>query len=470
MPGGATRSPSPAESSSRRPARILDADQVPGSTPVIVIGHELWQTRFGGDPDVVGQTVHLGSAQHTIVGVMPEGFGFPVAHEFWVPLQLDLWAYGPREGPAIDVFGRLSPGVTMERAQAELTALGAQTTADLPATHEHLRPELVPYGHSVFDMSALVSAGLYSINLFFVLFVFVVCANVALLVFARTAARESELVVRNALGASRGRIVMQLFAEALVLGGVAAVMGLVGASLGLDWVLDILETTTGGDDRVPFWFHRGISPRAVVYAAALTTLGALVAGALPALKATGRGIRMRLGQATPGGGLQFGGLWTGVIVTQVAFTVVFVPFAIELWKDTAEIRSADLGFDASSYLSARVALDRTPAARGSAATSPAPAASGSQPASASTPADTESAFLARYDATVDELTRRLEAEPGVGGRHACRRGSGGVSRAAPRRGRGYRRASSLGARTPRADRDGRGELLRRPRCDGGVRA
>src|SRR5688500_3858784 len=127
----------------------------------------------------------------------------------------------------------------------------------------------------------------------------VVCSNVALLLFARAATRESELLVRSALGASRSRIVAQLFAEAAVLGGVAAAVGLLGAHLALErWGVQYLEVNLG---RIPFWYDPRLTPTAVLYAALLTLLGAAIAGVIPALKVT-RGLGARLRQGTAGGG------------------------------------------------------------------------------------------------------------------------------------------------------------------------
>src|SRR5690606_24951799 len=128
----------------------------------------------------------------------------------------------------ITIFGRLAPGATLDDAQGELTALGERAARELPGTHEHLQPQVMPYAH----MLALGTMGqvlpVFTLDQVFAMMLLVlVCGNVALLLFARAATRESEIVVRSALGARRRRIVMQLFAEALVLGGVAAAVGLV---------------------------------------------------------------------------------------------------------------------------------------------------------------------------------------------------------------------------------------------------
>jgi putative ABC transport system permease protein len=372
---------------------LFEADEQAGAPAVVVIGYDVWRKRFGGDPKVVGRTVRLGSAQSTVVGVMPEGFAFPVAHSFWIPFRLKPLEYERRQGPGIQVFGRLAPGVTLDQAQAELAALGSRAAAAFPDTHKHLRPEVLPYAESVFPirMDGTLRVAMYSINLFFVMFLALICANVATLVFARTATRESEIVVRNALGASRGRIVMQLFAEALVLGGVAALAGLAAAGFGLKKGIVLLENglldpVRGGG--LPFWMNAELSPKTLVYAGVLTVFGAVISGALPALKVT-RGMQARLRQAAVGGsGLRFGRVWTGLIVLQVAVTVAFPAAAWFVRRDAVQIQSLDVGFQEREYLSVRLEMDREAS---------------------------QAEFRARFRTTNQELERRLMAEPGVDG-------------------------------------------------------
>lgn len=109
---------------------LLREDGAEGASRVIVIGRDVWQARFAVDPSIVGRTIHLDAVPHTVVGVMPEGFGFPVSNQFWVPLAADPERIGPGEGPGVNVFGRLAPGVSLEDARAELTA-AAQRTASV---------------------------------------------------------------------------------------------------------------------------------------------------------------------------------------------------------------------------------------------------------------------------------------------------------------------------------------------------
>ncbi|HYH80559.1 MAG TPA: ABC transporter permease [Longimicrobium sp.] len=370
---------------------LVETDEREGAPPVVVIGHEAWRTRFGGDPAVVGRTVRLGSTQATVVGVMPEGFGFPIAQGFWTPLRLDAVRFERGEGPAISVFGRLAPGATLGQARTELATLGRRAAADFPVSNRHLRPQVVPYAESLLNMSADESAGLMASNLLLVPLLVLACANVALLLFARAATREGEIVVRSALGASRGRIVLQLFTEALVLGGAAALAGLAAAALVLRWGMGAVKVLIG--DEFPFWLHATLSPATVLYACALTLLGAAVAGVAPALKVTrGLGARLRQ-QSAGGGGLRFGGVWTAVIVAQVAVTVAVPVQAFFIQRHSAQLRSLDVGVPAEEYLSARLEMDREDA-----------------------PADTSRAALAaRFAAAYGELERRLAADPEVAG-------------------------------------------------------
>ena len=363
---------------------------------MVVIGHDVWQTRFGGDPQTIGRTVQIGDVFRTIVGVMPESFAFPRSHSLWVPLDVGSQPFGRRQGPWVNVFGRLAPGVSAAEAQAELTAFGQRAAADFPDTHEHIRPEVLPYAETVSPMLAELSpTTLRSINLFFVMLLVLVCANVALLMFARAATRQSELIVRTALGASRGRIAGQLFGEALALGGVALIAGLSAAGVALRWWLDVSSAEARG--RMPFWYSDSLATSTVIYAALLTLLGAAIAGIVPALKVTGRGLETRLRQSSAGGGgLKFGGIWTAVIVVQVALTVTFPATAFFIRQSVTEVRSIDAGFPAERYFAARLEMDPE-FTRGS-----------------------DGVIRAqfpetRFRTTVGELTRRLSSEPGVAG-------------------------------------------------------
>ena len=369
--------------------RVLDeSDERAGAAPVVLLGHDVWTERFNSDPQIVGRNVRLGNRFATVVGVMPNGYAFPMAHEVWLPLRTDV-AVEPRRGIAITVFGRLAPGMTFEHARAELTSLGKRLAAEHPTTHAQLQPHVLPYTKPDPDGGDMpqVKALTY---VFIAVFVMVVCSTVALLLFARAAARETEILVRSALGASRRRIVMQLFAEALVLASLATVVGLAAAQLALTrWGEPYLKVNYGG--RLPFWYDFNLSATTIGYALALAVLGAVVAGVMPARKITrGLGTQLRAGTAG-GGGVSFGGVWTAVIVTQVALTVMVPAVVLLVRSERERIAAYDFGFPAQEYLGVTLGIDGPPE---------------------ETPTPQSGAQLSTL---VEALRRRLEVEPGVAG-------------------------------------------------------
>ena len=367
---------------------LTQQDESPSEAPVIVIGHTVWQTRFESDPDVVGRTVQLGTTTATIVGVMPEGFAFPVSQRIWAPLRVDGADLAPGTGPAVSIFGRLAPGVSMSAAQAELQGIGARIAADNPETHRHLMPRVASYGKPLTDSGQwlIVRNILYVANLVFLTLLAIVSMNVATLVFARTATRGWEITVRSALGAGRGRIIGQLFVEALVLAGLAAIVGLALAKLSLSWGLSLMV----GSDALPFWIDDSLSWRTMVYAGALTLFGSAIVGILPALRVTRVEIQDALrSEGAAGSGLRFGGLWTAVIVAQVAITVALLPLAAGGVFESNRFRQRAEGIGAERYLTASLGFDREDHALDSAA------------------------LTERGRASFDELARRLSQEPDV---------------------------------------------------------
>ena len=222
-------------------------------------------------------------------------------------------------------------------------------------------------------------------NGIFLMLLAVICTNVATLVFARTATRGWEIVMRNALGASRGRIVTQLFLEALVLASLAAVFGLIVAKIAVRWGLSLLA-----GNEMPFWVNDSLSWTTMLYAALLTLFGAAIVGVLPALRITKINVQESLrSEKAAGAELRFGGFWTTVIVVQVAITVAFLPLAAGgVFESNRFAQRAD-GIGAERYITASVGMDREDHAADSAA------------------------FDARARASIAELERRLRAEPGV---------------------------------------------------------
>ena len=372
---------------------LVEADERAEAPVVAVIGHDLWQSRFHGDSGAIGRAVRISGVPATIVGVMPDGFAFPRTQELWTPLKIDVTGSERRQGIAIRILGRLAPGASLDQAQAELTRLGASAASDFPWTHRYLRPQLMTFAESVAPLGE-DEIMLLTGNIFVLMLLVLVCANVGLLMFARAATRESEIVVRSALGASRKRIVMQLFAEALVLGGVAGVVGLAAAGYGMRWGFELMRgELTDASGNFAFWIDGKLSPLTFAYTAGLILLAAAIAGVVPGLAIT-RGLANRLKRATAGGGgTQFGGAWTVVIVLQLAVTMGFPVVTFFVRRDAVRIETQPLPFPVERYLSARLEMERFP---------PEPGAD-----------TTAAAFEARYLAAVEKLEERLQANPAV---------------------------------------------------------
>ena len=348
---------------------IRPGDEQPGAAPVVVIGHDEWRDRFRANPGVLNMSVQLGAAHYTIVGVMPEGFAFPINHAYWIPLRLDAFAQpgGGGQPAGLSAFGRLVDGATLESAQAELTAVGERARTASPSTHEHLRPRVVSYAHQFAEMrDPDAKLERQMVRFFITLLLLVISINVAVLVYARTAARQAEIAVRTALGASRGRIIAQMFTEGLVLAGLGALAGVSLAAVALEYVT---QTMSEGEPS-PFWYRFTISGDTIVYVVALTALAAALIGALPAWKATGARIQSRLQTLSAGGGsgMQLGRVWTALIVLQVAFAVALLPTVLLVALELAGEGAAQVRFAADEYLVAQLSAEAP-------STAPAPAGS-----------------------------------------------------------------------------------------------
>ncbi|MGE3190381.1 MAG: ABC transporter permease, partial [Vicinamibacterales bacterium] len=368
--------------------RVLDAaDETPGAPLVAVIGFDLWQFRFAGDVRAVGRDMTIAGVPHTIVGVMPRTFRFPANQQLWLPLRNR--ADAPDDRPLV-IVGRLAPGASAAGAQAQLSALGHREASGTADARAALVPEVVPYSY----WSALVMGGPrggiratpeYYLSQALTLGLLVVaCVNVGLLIFARTASRSEELAVRTALGASRARIVTQLFTESLVLAALSAGLGLV--------LIDRLPALLIGlatRGQMPFWIDLGVGRETVFWTVALAVLSAAVVGIAPALRITGRSVRHHIQHARASrSGRGFGGASGVLIVADVAIAVATVGLAAGLSYQLGQSLDgrAATGVDAARYLAAELRF----------------AASGSRE---------QAAHAERQRA----LVSRLEAEPGVQG-------------------------------------------------------
>jgi predicted permease len=371
---------------------IVPADESAGAAPIVVIGYDVWHSRFGGEAAVLGRELRLDNVAHTIVGVMPEGYGFPVNHSYWIPLTFDAAAFGPREGPEIVVFGRLRDGVTMEQAQAELSALGARAARAFPHTHARLQPRVMPYAHAILDIQGDTAAEFAAIQSMVSMLALIVAVNVGVLVYARTATRQREIAVRTALGASRGRIVAQLFIEALVLSAAASAAGLALARFGVAQGFALYAAEA--NEALPYFLTLDMPLAAYAYVALLTVFAAVVVGVLPALHATGRRAHDIVKEASGTDGLRLGRVWTALIVAQVAIAVTGVPVAAAIGWSELQRGLTSPTYREESFLAAIVSADPD-----------------APPGMAPSVVERESAL--QFKKSAADLVAALEAEPAV---------------------------------------------------------
>ena len=368
---------------------LQPTDDSQGAEPVVVLGYDVWQRQFLHDPAIIGRVVTVGRTARTVVGVMPPRFGFPRNQQVWVPLLVQDAA--PREGPAVQVFGRLADGASWQDAAAELDVVSARFAANQPTTHAQLRTRVRAFaGRTPGDPLRLEDLAVHAIVL---LLLGAVSANVATLIFARTAMRESEMVVRHALGATRARVVAQIVTESLVLALAAALLGLVVAQTTVRYAWAQASQITG--DSLPFWVDLQFEPVTIAYALLLALVAAALIGLLPALKATGGSVLRGLqGITSTGGTMKFGGIWSFIVGAQVACTLLFVPAAVGIFTNSLHNESRWPAFPTERYLTFRLKMDNEALAgeRG-------------------VPDDGQ--IGARRARAYEELASRLREEPGV---------------------------------------------------------
>ncbi|MEX2048508.1 MAG: ABC transporter permease [Gemmatimonadota bacterium] len=327
---------------------LLDGDERAGAAPVVVLGFDEWQQLFAGAPSAVGAELLLDGRPHAVVGVMPEGFRFPANDGLWIPLVTEASIEGPDKSPWAVVFGRLAPGVDAEAAVAELSAIAGRHAIDDARTGAGFRLMVLPFIRHLLDVQQYPPWLVWLVQLFAALILALVAVNVAVLVYARTALRSGEITVRTALGASRARIVSQLFLEALALSLAAAALGLAMAEIGFRQMTSLVDLQAA----TPYWLFGSLPAETVLYAIGLAGFAAFIVGVLPALQATGRHLQSTLRTMGGGTGVRLGKTWTTLICVQVAVAVGVLPAVLGVaWNYTPP---PQVNFPASELLTIRV--------------------------------------------------------------------------------------------------------------------
>jgi putative ABC transport system permease protein len=323
----------------------------PGADTAIVIAYGTWQRRFGGDPGVVGKSITLSGTPVTIVGVMPQGFYFPTrVAEYWRPIALNP-ANASRGGHFLGVVARLKPGVSLAQAGAEMKAISERLALQYPDNSANESSEVVLLQEQI--VGAIRPALLTLLGAVAVV-VLIACANVANLLLVRASVREKEIAIRTALGANRGRLVVQMLSESLVL-------ALAGGGLGLLFAyLAIGPIQTLGATSIPRVADVAIDGWVLTFVAAASMVTGVLFGLAPAWQAARNGPGAVLKEGGRSGSTS-GGRWmrSTLLVVEVALSIVLLIGATLLLRSFARLAQVNPGFDPGRVLAFQVSLPQT---------------------------------------------------------------------------------------------------------------
>jgi putative ABC transport system permease protein len=319
-----------------------------GAEPVVIIGHAVWIGQFGAEPSVVGRTIRVNGSPATVIGVMPAGFMFPVRSDMWMPIaQMPGIAAQPRDTRTIAVFGRLADDITLQHSRTELSTITAALAEQFPASNRDVQA-------TVEKFTERFGGPPPSIILVAVGFVLLIaCANAANLLLARAAHRAPEMSLRSALGASRARILRQLLVESLLLSALACLFGLLIA-----WPIVRTIAAETADFGLPYWMRLTFEGRVFGFLAAACVGTAVLFGLVPAWKLSSAraGEMLKDGGRTMSAGLRSRRWISGLLVAELALSVILLASAALLIRSALLLYQADRAIAASKLLTARVSL------------------------------------------------------------------------------------------------------------------
>ncbi|HEX8243286.1 MAG TPA: ABC transporter permease, partial [Longimicrobium sp.] len=323
-----------------------------GAPAVVILGYELWQSRYGGDRGVIGRTIRVNGEQAEVIGIMPPRFAFPASEKLWLPLRDPLPAKRG-DGQDFFVFGRLKPGVTVDRASTEMAGIARRLAAQYPESNKDITAYVQPYTKSFIgdEPTQLLKTMLFAV--FLVLLI--ACANVANLLLSQAAMRAKEVGIRTAMGASRRRIVMQFLTEPLALALVAAVIGVGLAAYGVKAFNASIAAT-----EPPFWIDIRIDGPILLFVLGITLFATFVSGVLPAIRASGANVNEVLKDESRGSSSFRGGrLSRALVVFEIALSVGLLVAAGLTIKSVTKLRNMNYGFPTRNIFTARVGLPET---------------------------------------------------------------------------------------------------------------
>jgi len=328
-------------------------DDRPGAQPVILIGYSLWRDRFAGDPNIVGKSIRANGVYRTVIGVMPERFGFPILESMWLPLTVDPLATKRGEGPGYLMIGRLKPGVSMAQAQTQITTIASQLATDFPITNRGVGASVVPYARTV--LGPQIYALLYTMLGAGIGVLLIACVNVSNLLVARASLRRREVAVRIALGAGKYRVVRQHLTEVLVLAMLGAGIGVAMSVFGSRWFTRAISVNPP-----PFWMSFDLDTHVMFFVLALVVLASAFAGTLPALHAAGVDVGAMLKDDSRGSTSgSLGRFSSGLVVAELAVSCGLLIAAGLMVKSVVQLKNVQMPFGIENVLTARVDLPLT---------------------------------------------------------------------------------------------------------------
>ncbi len=318
-----------------------------GAPKVVVLGHDFWQDRFGGDSGILGTSITVEDDAYTIVGIMPPGFDFPGHSNFW--LNRYLLSYPGRYARWMDVIGRVQPGVDIEAARSDLASIAGQLQAEYPDWNRAYGTTVIPLHESVAGDTRAALLVLLGATAFLML---IVCVNVINLLLARMADRGREIALRTALGAGRLRLGRQLLTESLVLAVAGAVVGVVLAVLGVEALLTL------GPANLPRLDEVSVDGGVLLYVTAITIVTGLAFGMAPVFRLARTDVQLVLQDASKGSTVGLGRerLRNLLVTTEVALAVMLVIGAGLLVKSYSLLVETDPGFNATGILTFQLDL------------------------------------------------------------------------------------------------------------------
>jgi len=326
-------------------------DDRPGAARVVVLSHRLWRDQFGSDTNLIGQTITLNDTGFSVVGVMPADFEFLKGVDIWSPVSASIGggALQNRSAVFLQAVGRLKPGVTREQAEAEMNAVISRIAAAHPETEAggH-RVVMTPVAEYLFGNARLA---LWLLLAATGLLLLIACANVASLLLARATSRRKEIAVRAALGASRWRVVRQLFVESLTLAIAGGALGVLLAY----WLADLLVVVAPTD--IPRVENVRIDAAVLTFSIAVTLLTAALFGLAPALTAARVNLTDALGDGSRTAGERHGNRLRGALVVgEIAVTLVLLVGAGLALRSFVKLQQVDTGFDTENVLTFQLRL------------------------------------------------------------------------------------------------------------------